>query len=1226
MNQPGPPLPSPSRARRRRVAVAAALVLAGTAALIALAPSMIDTEPMRERVVADASRALGHPVRVAGAVRLTLLPRPALVLEDVQVRESEDDGSAELMAARRVRVEPALGALLRGEVQLDALRIENAQAWLRLDAAGRPRWTLDAGAGAAPRSIEGRDVALHVADGDREVTLALARFDADLGADGTLAGEARGQISGLDAQVAPQALLDAVGARGDGLAVDARFTVGPGPVLALPSLSLGDGSERVSGTLRIDWPRRRLEAELSRSALALSDACPVPSGEPAGALSHALPPTDLGGWSAVLDLRVETLRAAGVDLRGLHASASAGDGRVALSAAAGDDTLEVALERGAADGTAARLTLRAAPATASAVLACLGVPAPALANVRGLDVALESSGGSALALLDGATGHVRIAGVPVDGAAPWALLDAHAELAAGRLASAELRLAHGPGEPLVLSASGGPLRELLRGEWPFDAKWTVAGRQHALEGSVVTTGDARRAHGSFRAGTATDPRGAAMLSGTGRWTLQGERVALSALAVEVAGNALAGELAFDASVSPIAVTGHLRLDTAGVDWLASLAPGGAPAGTELPEFAIEGLRVQIGSLDGLPFAMRAVDARLVTRGDELRFDPLAVDMLAARWRGEISVDATGDPPGARYALTVEEAPLADVPVFAALPVRLDSAQGVKVAGRWSGRDAATVAASLELDASGDRLSLQAPPALGGGELVLEQVTARLRPRDGLAVHGLATLHGEALEVDVAAAPRDPAADWRVKASARGAVGELRIAGDVGGDVAGEAAVDVSAEGPDLARLLALVGVDGPHVSGEWSANARVTRDGDGDGDAVALAPLAVSAGAIGSLSGDARLEHAERPRLTARLTSQRVDLSGLVAAAEPPVATDGRHIPNTHLPVPPDPGLDSDISVEIAEVLGLPERLRDVRARLRSDATRAALDDVHATMADGAVLTGRVATEAADPARRWSVAIDARGVDMGVFITYGDDVEPIGWPADATLGVDGTGDDLYALLASARGTLQVRGGRTTLGKEDFSVWDVNLLNMMLPAIGDGRPSRMNCASIEAEIGGGRLTTEALIIDAENVTIAGSGSVDLRSEALDVMLVPSPKHPGLLGGATPVHVTGTVAAPQVSVASGALVTSSGALLLGALNPYLLLGAMVPASAGDSEATCGRAVELAEQPSAEVARKAGELEKAHGGGVTRVLTAPLRAIGGALRGRTSGAAPQAPVREE
>ena len=231
-------------------------------------------------------------------------------------------------------------------------------------------------------------------------------------------------------------------------------------------------------------------------------------------------------------------------------------------------------------------------------------------------------------------------------------------------------------------------------------------------------------------------------------------------------------------------------------------------------------------------------------------------------------------------------------------------------------------------------------------------------------------------------------------------------------------------------------------------------------------------------------------------------------------------------------------------------------------------------------------------------------------------------PADATLRIDGAGDDLHALLASARGELRVSGGRTTLGQEDFSVWDASVLSMMLPGLGDARPSRMNCASIEAEIGDGRLTTEALVIDAENVTIAGSGSVDLRSEALDVMLVPSPKHHGLLRGATPVHVTGTIAAPQVSVSTGALVVSNGALLLGALNPYLLLGAMVPAQGGESEASCGRAVELAEEPPPEIARKAGDLQKAHRGGITGVLTAPLRALGGALRGSPSGDTPEEP----
>jgi len=55
---------------------------------------------------------------------------------------------------RRVDLEPAFGALLRGEVRLDALRVEHAEAWLRRDGGGRSgtRW-----AAARPRSRRRRN-------------------------------------------------------------------------------------------------------------------------------------------------------------------------------------------------------------------------------------------------------------------------------------------------------------------------------------------------------------------------------------------------------------------------------------------------------------------------------------------------------------------------------------------------------------------------------------------------------------------------------------------------------------------------------------------------------------------------------------------------------------------------------------------------------------------------------------------------------------------------------------------------------------------------------------------------------------------------------------------------------------------------------------------------------------------------------------------------------------
>ena len=85
--------------------LAIAFILALLAALIG--PYFVDWSRFRPQFEAEATRVIGLPVRVEGAIDARLLPAPSLRLRGVNVGARFDESNARVSPARR-RVQPEL--------------------------------------------------------------------------------------------------------------------------------------------------------------------------------------------------------------------------------------------------------------------------------------------------------------------------------------------------------------------------------------------------------------------------------------------------------------------------------------------------------------------------------------------------------------------------------------------------------------------------------------------------------------------------------------------------------------------------------------------------------------------------------------------------------------------------------------------------------------------------------------------------------------------------------------------------------------------------------------------------------------------------------------------------------------------------------------------------------------------------------------------------------------
>lgn len=112
--------------------LAIAFILALLAALIG--PYFVDWNQFKPQFEAEASRVLGAPVRVEGALDARLLPTPTLRLRNVAAGKPNDPGR---IAADKLDVEFSLGSLMRGDWRASELTINGLAVNAGLDERGR---------------------------------------------------------------------------------------------------------------------------------------------------------------------------------------------------------------------------------------------------------------------------------------------------------------------------------------------------------------------------------------------------------------------------------------------------------------------------------------------------------------------------------------------------------------------------------------------------------------------------------------------------------------------------------------------------------------------------------------------------------------------------------------------------------------------------------------------------------------------------------------------------------------------------------------------------------------------------------------------------------------------------------------------------------------------------------------------------------------------------------
>ena len=323
-----------------------------------------------------------------------------------------------------------------------------------------------------------------------------------------------------------------------------------------------------------------------------------------------------------------------------------------------------------------------------------------------------------------------------------------------------------------------------------------------------------------------------------------------------------------------------------------------------------------------------------------------------------------------------------------------------------------------------------------------------------------------------------------------------------------------------------------------------------------------------------------RPQLTAELQSNMLALEGLgpvigakpgsvqVAAAQPQGT--GRVLPELPFNTERWGSVDADVQLRaktLARAQALP--LENLQAHLVMKDSVLTLNPLNFGFSGGQ-LKSKIILDGHSPPIQARAQMRARNVQLAkLFPTLDLGKTSIG-QINGEFDLAGQGNSIGDMLGGASGKLSlvVSNGqisRLMMEKAGLHLWEIVSLNLT----GD-KPVTLRCGVADFDVKQGTMQVGALVVDTQVTTLFGTGTIDLKTETLNLVLDTRTKITSPLSLQSPIYIRGNFAKPSAQIDKGKVLTRAvGALGLGLVNPFLALLPLIDAGPG-ADSDCGQLV--------------------------------------------------------
>jgi AsmA family protein len=301
----------------------------------------------------------------------------------------------------------------------------------------------------------------------------------------------------------------------------------------------------------------------------------------------------------------------------------------------------------------------------------------------------------------------------------------------------------------------------------------------------------------------------------------------------------------------------------------------------------------------------------------------------------------------------------------------------------------------------------------------------------------------------------------------------------------------------------------------------------------------------------------DRPEMVADLASRRVDLvdlGGFIGAEPGRTSTtsqaNDRVLPGTPISVPKLQGADIHLKYRGQRIQGQSLPLDNLDVALDIVNGQVKLHPVTFGVGSGRI-KGNIALGTQDPLPHAKADIEFQSVDVSRLMAATHLFEGAG-TISGTGQIDATGNSLAQMLGNGNGAVRLGmvGGDLSALLVDLS--GLQFGNALLSALGlPNKRTSVECFIGDFALQRGVMAIQALVLDTGEGIINGSGTANLKDEALDLQLRTESKHFTIGSLPAPIKITGTLKHPNISPGKELLARGGLAAGLAAAFPPLAL---------------------------------------------------------------------------
>ncbi|HXJ51649.1 MAG TPA: AsmA family protein [Burkholderiales bacterium] len=431
--------------------------------------------------------------------------------------------------------------------------------------------------------------------------------------------------------------------------------------------------------------------------------------------------------------------------------------------------------------------------------------------------------------------------------------------------------------------------------------------------------------------------------------------------------------------------------------------------------------------------------------------------------------------------------------------------------------------------------------------------------------------------------RDESTPFPLKAEAR--VGDTRVAVD--GSITGlvelkKIETRVRLSGNSLAELYDIINIALPQTPA-YVTEGRLVREGT-------LVRYEKFTGKMGTsdISGTVQIDTGgKRPFMQGDLQSKVIDLAdlGVVVGTDQP--KEGGVLPDA----PFDPSrwdsVDADVRVK-AGTIRRPAQLplQDLSTRIQMKDRVLTLNPLEFGIAGGK-FAGPVTLDGTRDIIGANLQMRVQKLQLAqLFPTIQSNKASVG-DIGGLVELKGTGNSVAQMLGTANGKIGFFMDGGQISEFMMQLVALDLWGVAKAELTGDKPVEVRCAVADFDVKNGVMNTNAFVFDTSVVKVEGGGTINLKTEGMDLKLNPRPKDSSVASLNSPLYVRGTFSHPKPSPDVGRLAAKGvGAIVMGIINPLLAVLPLVKEGKGEDSA-CNQLVAEAtklKQQAAKVPKKA------------------------------------------